>query len=945
LNYSQSKSSSMRKLYLVVVIVAIAMGCVRFDESRTTSSPQGVSHTIVAVTDGERPSRLYFEQAEGIYKHFWEAEDAISVFSGTEEQSCYTLIEGADSQSGKFNGAATLGNGKFYAVYPYDKDIDLSGSTLTVDYPSVQSWRADKESYDKSCLMAAVGDKEHLYFKNITAVVRLSITGSATLTKVELRSVAGEAIAGSAQITFEGEEPIVKLNGEGNVITLNTPLTLTSEAQHLFIAIPPVALAKGFAVTIYDNVGCAMTKTNTFNRTIERNEVIEMSAFAYTATELIEEVRCVSEEKVSAGYSLMVKGEGFVAGDVLRLRTPSKSYECETKIYPDGASATIPADFESGNYSVELVRGATTQVLAQTALTMSEVPQADMLDVVFKADGTAYDASGMQSEIGYKPSATLTTYPSTNGAYVAKFTNTPATATTSGYYSVAYTKSNALGVMQNDGHTLEMIGLVSKSAKMSLFSSHQSGGTGFRVDATNGIYTNSVGFLPYVAGEYKGARGEKSQMELDEFYHLVGVWNKDTGEVVLYVDGEQAGIVTDCTGNFKHTSVTNFIIGGDPKSTTSAENSLNGCIAAARIYDKPLSAAEVKLLYLEAQKSWPRTLSINVSDVEYFPMVEVAEGWKYSVYGNGIEQGDTITLKSTESNITYTCTTTSVEGRATIVIPTGLPSDSYDLILHRGEDELKIASTTFTVTPDAELPHTTKSIAHRGYWYVDGTNNKPHNSIAALQRAQALEGCYAVELDVWATADGVLVVTHDEKIDGVTIKTANYSDIADMTLSNGEKLPTLESYLNEYLKNTSIRLMIHVKDTACLDDIIAMLREKSILDKADWLISPYADAKSVIEKCKSEAPDMVIFYPNANVKRSYSELAVDGFTLNYSSDTVNKDYSCIKNAHSVGVKILVWDDVDSKASMLKYMGLGADYLNTNRPQMLIELRKKSFIEK
>ena len=71
----------------------------------------------------------------------------------------------------------------------------------------------------------------------------------------------------------------------------------------------------------------------------------------------------------------------------------------------------------------------------------------------------------------------------------------------------------------------------------------------------------------------------------------------------------------------------------------------------------------------------------------------------------------------------------------------------------------------------------------------------------------------------------MLVINHDASIGGVTIKTANYSDIADMTLSNGEKLPTLELYLNEYLKNTSIRLMIHVKDTACLDDLIAMLRE------------------------------------------------------------------------------------------------------------------------
>jgi len=1203
----------MKRLLLFCAVSVGLAGCTHFDEVSSTHEPVGTTHVISAVTDDAELSRASFERAEGGYKHSWEKDDAISVFPGTKSNTCFTLVEGAESNSGKFSGSVNLGEGEFFAVYPYSEDVALSEEALTVKYPAVQSWRADKASYDKnSYLMVANGTKESLNFKNATAVVRLSLTGSATITKIELKSIGHEAIAGTAEVSFENGEPVVSLSGADDTITLNAPVTLTDEAKHFFVSIPPVALGKGFSVTIYDNEGYAMTKNHTFNRTIKRNTVVEMPAFAYTATdkvsdipvadmldvvfmadgtakdisprgmkvqtfadskllntyfdylqgvhvasfdhaerfvnnisgthstgyykvdfandadfksrladghswetlvmmdanapaadhdskwfcarqsggvgfavstadsghdfnfsvnlttsgssawvtansgvvpqrgqwyhvvgvwdkeqkyvsiyvdgvkkdtqtvdaaavfflhnssvyhwvcvggdaangvagqgwdgdvaiariydkaltdaevkalynksyrdratlELVKEVSCMNSETVSDGYSYMVKGTGFESGDILRFRSHSKTYECETKIYSDGASATIPSDFVSGTYNVELVRGTNKQVLAEANLTMSTVPQADILDVVFNEDGTAYDASGMQSEITYKPASTLWTYPSSNGGYVARFANPTGSEISSGYYGVPYVAANAFGAKQADGHTLELIVSVDNGgAKQSLFSSHQSGGTAFRFDATNSkvienvTLTNTVGFCPHVGGGYRETRNEASTIEFGKFYHFVGVWNKSTGEVVCYMNGVKVNTLTGYTGNFGHAhkDARIFIIGGDPTKTNTADAALNGDIAIARIYDKPLSATEATSLYSEAQKSWPRVSSIGqITDVEYFPMVEVAEGWKYSIYGNGIKVGDTISLKSTSSDKVYNCSTTSVEGRATIVIPTGLLSDTYDVVLHRGEDKLKIGVTSFTVNPNAELPHTTKSIAHRGYWYVDGVNNVPHNSIAGLKRAQELEGCYAAEFDVWRTADGVLVINHDSSIGGVAIKTANYSAIADITLSNDEKLPTLESYLNEYLKNTSIRLMIHVKDTACIDDIIAMLREKSILDKADWLISKYADAKSVIEKCKSEAPDMVLFHPNDDVVKTYAELYADGITLNYESDTVNKDYSCIKRAHEAGVKVLVWNDVDSKASMLKYMGLGADYFNTNRPQLLIELRNKSFIEK
>lgn len=82
-------------------------------------------------------------------------------------------------------------------------------------------------------------------------------------------------------------------------------------------------------------------------------------------------------------------------------------------------------------------------------------------------------------------------------------------------------------------------------------------------------------------------------------------------------------------------------------------------------------------------------------------------------------------------------------------------------------------------------------IAHRGAWKK---NNFPQNSIASLNEAVKL-GCYGSEFDVWMTADNILVVNHDPEFQGLTIEKVNYADLLTKTMSNGEKIPTLEAYL------------------------------------------------------------------------------------------------------------------------------------------------------
>ena len=96
----------------------------------------------------------------------------------------------------------------------------------------------------------------------------------------------------------------------------------------------------------------------------------------------------------------------------------------------------------------------------------------------------------------------------------------------------------------------------------------------------------------------------------------------------------------------------------------------------------------------------------------------------------------------------------------------------------------------------AVLPSTAKDraqqvIAHRGYWKTEGS---AQNSISSLQNTFKI-GVYGSEFDVHITRDGEVVVFHDDDIDGIKIENANYADIKDKRLKNGERIPTLNEYL------------------------------------------------------------------------------------------------------------------------------------------------------
>lgn len=103
-------------------------------------------------------------------------------------------------------------------------------------------------------------------------------------------------------------------------------------------------------------------------------------------------------------------------------------------------------------------------------------------------------------------------------------------------------------------------------------------------------------------------------------------------------------------------------------------------------------------------------------------------------------------------------------------------------------------------------------VAHRGGATESGL---PDNSLAGLKYALDLM-VYAVECDIYATADNKVIVAHATDgclINGLKPWEHTYAEIcAAGTLSNGEQIPLLETFIEETMKAGTSKLWLDVKN-------------------------------------------------------------------------------------------------------------------------------------
>ncbi|MEI6503689.1 MAG: glycerophosphodiester phosphodiesterase family protein [Armatimonadota bacterium] len=225
-------------------------------------------------------------------------------------------------------------------------------------------------------------------------------------------------------------------------------------------------------------------------------------------------------------------------------------------------------------------------------------------------------------------------------------------------------------------------------------------------------------------------------------------------------------------------------------------------------------------------------------------------------------------------------------------------------------------------------------MAHRG-----NSALAPENTLAAF--AEALQSpAQSMELDVYLSGDGAVVVMHDPTVDRTTNGTGA---IAEMTLRQlktldagswfgpgfvGEPVPTLAEVVA--LVGDRLKLNVEIKSAADPDSsrkVVEVLREGGVL--AQSMISSFG-LGALLETRKLWPEGTLALIAG---KGEDLQIAIDHglqwFNVYYHEATP----ALVQRAHEAGLQVMVWT-MDDPVLWPHYAQMGVDGICTNAPHLM-----------
>lgn len=229
----------------------------------------------------------------------------------------------------------------------------------------------------------------------------------------------------------------------------------------------------------------------------------------------------------------------------------------------------------------------------------------------------------------------------------------------------------------------------------------------------------------------------------------------------------------------------------------------------------------------------------------------------------------------------------------------------------------------------------TKIVAHRGYWDCAGS---AQNSITSLKLADKI-GCYGSEFDVHLTKDGVIVVHHDQNVGKIDIQTSTYKALKKERLKNGEKIPTLEQYLDAG-KDLNCKLVLEIKrqkvqshEDSLVRQCVDMVKSKGLTDRIVWI----SFSGKACELLHQLLPDAHIQYLLGDWDpKTIKAKGLSG--IDYEQKVMALHPEWIKECHDLGLVVNVWT-VNDLNTINQFIKAGVDFITTNAPVEGLKLAK------
>jgi glycerophosphoryl diester phosphodiesterase len=237
----------------------------------------------------------------------------------------------------------------------------------------------------------------------------------------------------------------------------------------------------------------------------------------------------------------------------------------------------------------------------------------------------------------------------------------------------------------------------------------------------------------------------------------------------------------------------------------------------------------------------------------------------------------------------------------------------------------------------------TRVIAHRGFSGI-----APENTLAAV-RAAIEVGADMVEIDVTLSADGHIVVLHDETLDRTTNGSGEVSQLTLAELKRldagswfgpsfaGERVPTLDQVLTEVEGRTLLN--VEIKSEAVARGIVALvadtIRKLEMIDQV--VVSSFSP--TALQEVHSLAPDIrtaVLYNDTYHQGRDAVEIATElGATVfNIKRQRLTRRMLRRCRQHDIPVGVYT---VNEARRMRRLVKRGIDAIFTDRPDRLIEI--------
>lgn len=229
-------------------------------------------------------------------------------------------------------------------------------------------------------------------------------------------------------------------------------------------------------------------------------------------------------------------------------------------------------------------------------------------------------------------------------------------------------------------------------------------------------------------------------------------------------------------------------------------------------------------------------------------------------------------------------------------------------------------------------------IAHRG-----ASNYAPENTLASFELALR-QGADAIELDAKLTADGHVVVIHDQTVDRTTEGSGR---VKEMTLAmlrkldagshfdiafQGEPIPTLEEVFKAVgqLTYVNVELTNYASKTDELPEKVAALVKRYNLTRRVFFSSFNPIALVRIRRQLPDAPIGLLALPgfNGTLARSWVGRLLGYNSLHPEASDVHPDL--VSTAHRRGSHVYVWT-VNQAEEMRRLFSIGVDGIFTDDP--------------